>query len=242
MKLSDFKVFTFDCYGTLVDWETGILTALRPWARRHGLEASDGDLLAAFGRSEASQQQRPGPFRLYPEILRAVFADIAAEFRRPVSPEEATAFARSVGDWPPFPDTCDALRQLQQWHKLVVVSNVDRASFARTQERLGVRFDAVVTAEDAGVYKPDHGVFLRAFDKIGQWGVSRGEILHVAQSLYHDHVPAKTLGLKTAWVDRRQRTDGGGATPAAEEAVDPDWVVPTLATLADMERTERAAV
>ena len=240
MKFADFKVLTFDCYGTLIDWEAGLAAALQTWAQGQGLTVEDAALLEAFSQSEPRQEENDGVFRPYPEVLRAVLADIARDFACPApSKEEAAAFAGSVGDWPAFPDTVEALKKLQRRHRLVVVSNVDRASFARTQEKLGINFAAVVTAEDVSAYKPDPRLFQRAFEVAGEWGVRKEEILHVAQSLYHDLVPAKALGLKTVWVDRRSDRPGrpgAGATPVPATPVKPDWTVPNLAALEEKER------
>ncbi len=240
MNFADFKVLTFDCYGTLIDWEAGLAAALQAWAQGHGLAVEDEALLEAFSQSEPRQEENDGVFRPYPEVLRAVLGDIARDFARPApSPDEAGAFAGSVGGWPAFPDTVAALKQLQEWHKLVVVSNVDRASFARTQKLLGIAFDAVVTAEDVEAYKPDPRMFQRAFEVVGGWGFKKEEILHVAQSLYHDLVPAQALGLKTIWVDRHARKPGAGATQAPAAPIDPDCVVPSLAELVKREEKER---
>ncbi len=234
MRLADFRVLTFDCYGTLVDWEAGILGVLRPWALRAGIVASDAKLLAAFAAAE-SETERAHPDAAYPEILRAAHAGIA---RRLGAAAAADALGQSVGDWPVFPDTAEALRRLQRRHKLIVVSNVDRASFAGTHSKLGVTMDAVVTAEEVGAYKPDLRMFVRALEAAGQWGASKDQVLHVAQSLYHDHVPAKKLGLATVWVRRASAAGELGATRDPGEAVQPDLIVSTLAELADLEEQE----
>jgi len=225
MDFRPVKVLTFDCYGTLIDWETGILSVLRPWAARCGLHSSDEELLAAFGRTETVVQQT-GAFCLYPEVLREVHRDIGRQFSAPVSDEDARALSGSVGDWPAFPDTPGALQRLHQRFKLVIVSNVDNASFAHTHHKLGLRMDAVVTAEDVGAYKPDARMFERAFEVVKLWDVSPPEILHVAESLYHDHLPAKKLGLSTVWIHRRFGKSGSGATPTL---VPPASVPPALA-------------
>jgi len=238
VRLSSFRVLTFDCYGTLIDWESGILAVLRPWAARAGLAASADQLLDAFAAAEASCQNSD-PRALYPQILRAAHARIAARWGKPADPAAAGALAESVGDWPAFSDTLAALAQLRSWHKLVVVSNIDRASFARTQKKLGVAFDAVVTAEEVGAYKPDVRMFHRALEVAAQWGARPADVLHVAQSLFHDHVPAKALGLKTVWVNRRQGRSGWGATPPPAENVTPDIVVRDLAELVAREARER---
>jgi 2-haloacid dehalogenase len=240
MRLTDFSALTFDCYGTLIDWETGILAALRPWKAAHRVEVDDEELLAAFGRAE-SRREAAEPTAPYPRILAGVLEDLAEEFGTTASPEETAALAGSVKDWPVFPDSPKSLAYLKRHYKLVIVSNVDRASFRHSNAKLGVTFDAVVTAEDAGAYKPAHNHFRLALARLAEMGVPKDQVLHVAQSLYHDHVPAKELGLRTMWVNRRAaHGQDGGATPAAPVPVTPDGEVPTLAALADLRRNEPA--
>jgi 2-haloacid dehalogenase len=246
MRLRDFSALTFDCYGTLIDWETGILAALRPWTAAHRVEVDDEELLAAFGRAESGREAAE-PTAPYPRILAGVLEDLAEEFGTTASPEEAAAFAGSVKDWPAFPDSPEALAYLKRHYKLVIVSNVDRASFRHSNARLGVTFDAIVTADDAGAYKPAPNHFHLALARLADMGIAQDQVLHVAQSLYHDHVPAKRLGLRTLWVNRHAtRTRGAddgttpGATPAPSVPVTPDGEVPTLAALVDLHRRERA--
>ncbi len=148
--------------------------------------------------------------------------------------DERQAFGESVRDWPAFPDSPGALRYLKQHYKLAIISNVDRASFAHSQAKLGVEFDVVVTAEDVGSYKPDPRNFEYAFERLNEIGVARSAILHVAQSLFHDHEPAKQLGTRTVWVDRRSGKPAGGATPTPLASVRPDLVVNDLAQLAEI--------
>jgi 2-haloacid dehalogenase len=230
---SSVRALTFDCYGTLVDWERGIVSVLRPWAERSGVRAGDEDLLEAFARAEpVCERERPSA--PYPEILRAVADRIAAEFDRPSDAGLAAALAGSVGSWPPFPDSAAALARLSSRFALVVVSNVDRASFAGSQRQLGAPFAAVVTAEEVGVYKPDPRMFLRGLEVLEKMGVDRSGVVHVAQSLYHDHAPALALGLRTVWVDRREGRPSQGATPPAPPGVRPTWTVGSLAALADL--------
>jgi 2-haloacid dehalogenase len=240
MRLRDFSALTFDCYGTLIDWEGGILAALRPWTAAHGVVVDDEELLAAFGRAEA-RREAADPTAPYPRILAGVLEDLALELDATASPEEAAAFGDSVKDWPVFPDSPEALAYLKRHYRLVIVSNVDRASFRYSNAKLGVTFDAVVTAEDAGAYKPAPNHFRLALARLADMGIARDRVLHVAQSLYHDHVPAQRLGLRTMWVNRRAaHGGGGGATPAAPVPVTPDGEVPTLAALADLHRNEPA--
>lgn len=233
LRFSDFCVLTFDCYGTLIDWEAGILSALQPWALGAGISTDDASLLAAFAEAE-SEAEHASPGALYPEILEATHARIAQKFNAPDDPATAGALGRSVGDWPPFADTREALNRLQRRYKLMVVSNVDRASFARTQKQLGVAFDAVVTAEEVGTYKPDPRMFRRALEVAANWKIAPHQILHVAQSLYHDHVPAKALGLSTVWVRRPSRRAEFGATRDPGVSVQPDLTVHSLAEFADV--------
>jgi len=231
MRIADFDAMTFDCYGTLVDWEAGILDALAPWRQRHGLDADDDQILAAFAELEPAAQ-RDRPDALYSDVLRAVAGRIGDRFGAAMRDDESDRLAGSVGRWPVFPDTHQALLRLKRRCRLIIVSNVDHASFARTNDALAVDFDAVVTAQDVGAYKPDPRMFQAAVDEARRCGVERDRVLHVAQSLYHDHEPAKRLGMRTCFIDRRAGRDGGAAkTPDA--AVRPDFTFTTLAQLAD---------
>jgi 2-haloalkanoic acid dehalogenase type II len=220
-----FDALTFDCYGTLIDWETGILAGLRATLAPVGADLSDDELLEAYSRAEAAAETRP--YRRYREILAGCCREVCARFG--VEPDDAAAatFGGSVGSWPAFPDSADALRQLQSRYRLGVITNCDDDLFAASNERLGVRFDWVITAQSVGSYKPDPRNFEAAFAAIG---LPRARILHVAQSLFHDHVPAKTLGMSTVWIDRRHDRPGFGATPPA--TVTPDAIFPDMATFA----------
>jgi 2-haloacid dehalogenase len=238
MRFSDFDALTFDCYGTLIDWESGILAALKPWRTRHGVHADDEALLSAFGRAE-SRREAEHPKTLYPEILAGVMRDLGAEFGAPASDAETAAFGASVKDWPAFADSAAALAYLKQHYKLIIVSNVDRESFSHSNKKLGVAFDAIVTAQDCGAYKPALNHFHLAFERLAALGVAKAKLLHVAQSLFHDHVPAKQLGLPSVWINRRAGRGDEGATPAAA-LVKPDWEVPSMAALVELHRRETA--
>lgn len=230
-KLTDFTTLTFDCYGTLIDWERGILAELKPWALRHRLAIEDHALLEAFGQTEASCEAET-PAKVYPELLADVLRRLAARWSVTLEPDEATAFGNSVGRWPVFADTPASLQYLKRYYKLVIISNVDRASFARSNEKLGVSFDRVITAQDVGSYKPDLRNFAYALADIEKaLGVGKRDILHTAQSLFHDIVPAKSSGLRTMWIDRRKGVPGWGATPAPPnmEAARPDFEASSLA-------------
>jgi 2-haloalkanoic acid dehalogenase type II len=239
VKLTDFEALTFDCYGTLIDWETGIAAALRAWAQRHGIAAGDNELLEAFSRHE-NRIEAEHPAMLYPEVLERSLRDIAADYRVTASAAEETAFGASVADWPAFPDSAAALAYLKRHYKLVIVSNVDRASFAHSNARLGVDFDLVVTAEDVGSYKPAPAHFERAFVELEKLGVTRDKILHTAQSLFHDHVPAKNrFAMTSIWINRRHGKAGAGATQKPPEAVTPDWQVPSMAAMVELHKAHK---
>jgi 2-haloacid dehalogenase len=222
-----FDVLTFDCYGTLIDWEAGILAALRAPLAAHGIEAADDDRLTAFARHEAELEA--GPYRRYRDILGDVLGAMVEHFGQQATSEERAAFGNSVADWPAFPDSAAALARLHERFKLGVITNCDDDLFAASQQKLGLEFDYLVTAQQAKRYKPNPRGFELMFERVG---LPPSRILHVAQSLFHDHVPAKRLGLSTVWVDRRAGRPGFGATPPAEAA--PDLTVPDMATLASV--------
>ena len=238
MRLSDFAVLSFDCYGTLIDWESGIVTALTPWLAAHGIEAERERILAAFSDAEAPQQQAT-PGMLYRDLLAEVHGAIAEQFGLARDPDAANAFGASIPDWPAFPDSAGALGYLKQRYQLVILSNVDRASFAQSKPKLGVEFDAIYTAEDIGSYKPDRRNFDYMLAHLAARGVAREQILHTAESLYHDHVPAKRVGLATCWIHRRAGKTGHGATRQPEAEVRPDFRVESLGAMAAAHRAEQ---
>lgn len=231
MKLSDFEAISFDCYGTLIDWEAGLGAVLAPWAREQGLSVSTEELLEEFARAEAREEEQT-PAALYPEILGAAMRSLGASLGVDVTAEQSARLATSVADWPAFPDSPGALAELSSRYKLVILSNVDRRSFAGSNARLGVRFDAVITAEDVGSYKPSLRNFEVLVETVRGLGVPEGLLLHAAQSLFHDHVPARSLGLPTVWIDRRGERAGWGATPPPDVVVTPDWTFPSMAAFA----------
>lgn len=231
MRLNDFEALGFDCYGTLIDWETGIATVLRGWAERRGLAIDDESLLLAYSAHEATAE-RDHPGDLYPEILARSLRSLGGELGAEVTDEDAQALGTSVADWPAFPDSHDALAQLAERFDLFILSNVDRASFAASNARLGVSFTGIVTAQDVGSYKPATRNFQALLAETRRSGVADGRLLHVAQSLFHDHVPAKQEGLPTVWIDRRHDRPGWGATPPPAAPVAPDWTFPSMAAFA----------
>jgi len=229
---------SFDCYGTLIDWESGIFEGLKPLLCEAGANPSRDDVLACFARHEA-QLEAAYPRLLYPELLAAVYGRIAAHYSAAGSGADRERFGRSVGGWPPFPDSTEALRYLKNHYELVVLSNVDRESFRRSNERLGVRFDAVYTAQDIGSYKPSLENFRYLIERLARRGHSQERILHVAQSLFHDHAPAQQLGLATAWIDRRRGFACWGATMPPAEAVRYDFRFGGVAELVSAHQNER---
>jgi 2-haloacid dehalogenase len=237
MRLSDFKALSFDCYGTLIDWESGLLEALAPLMSRAGVKAEAA--LEQFGELETEVQSAQPDLR-YPEVLAAVRRRLAERWGIESEASEDEAFGRLVGDWPAIPDTPEALRYLKRHFRLIILSNIDKASFALSNRRLGVEFDHIFTAEEIGSYKPDPANFTFMLERLAEEGISKSELLHVAQSLYHDHVPANRIGLASAWIDRRAGKAGGGATRAPDAGVRYDFRFESLEALAAAHRAEMA--
>ena len=232
MNLGNFDALSFDCYGTLIDWEAGLAAVLRTWADAHGLQLGDQQLLTAYSTHEA-RAEADHPTDLYPAILARAARSLGEQFGVPVSDDEAEALAVSVPDWPAFPDSAEALQRLSRRYQLIILSNVDRASFAASNRRLSVTFASILTAEDIGSYKPSPRNFEALVREAQRLGVADGKLLHVAQSLFHDHVPAKAAGLPTVWINRRHDNPGWGATPAPPANVTPDWTFTSMAAFAD---------
>ena len=220
-----FTHLTFDCYGTLIDWERGILAALRPVLTEHGLSVSDDAILELYGELEAAAEA--GPYQPYRAVLATVMNGVGARFGFTPTAAERETLAASVGDWPTFPDTVEALQALARHFQLIILSNIDDDLFALSARRLQTNFAAVITAQQVGSYKPSRANFRFALQRLG---VPATQVLHVAQSLFHDIVPAKELGLTAVWVNRRHDRPGFGATPPA--SAQPDLEVPDLRTLA----------
>ncbi len=232
LDLTDYEALSFDCYGTLIDWEAGIAAVLGPWAREQGLDLSDEELLLAYAGSEAAVE-REAPSSLYPDVLAAAFRRTGATLGRPVGDDWAQRLGDSVPDWPAFPDSAAALARLAERYRLIILSNVHRDGFAASNRRLRGEFAAVITAEDVGAYKPAENHF-RALDAtLAELGVRRAALLHVAQSLFHDHVPAKREGLRSVWINRRHDRPGWGATPEPSDEWSYDLEFPSMGDFAD---------
>lgn len=240
MRLSDFKVLTFDCYGTLIDWETGMLAALRPLAGRASGPLSDDAILEAHARHESAQQATTPTMR-YSRLLAVVYKRLAEEWGVPAAWDECIAYGQSISEWPAFEDSSAALQYLKQHFKLVILSNVDNESFAFSDLKLQVAFDAIFTAEDIGSYKPARRNFEYMLDKLAGYGIQRNEILHTAESLFHDHKPANDFGLASCWIHRRHERGGFGATINPGTTPRTDFRFTSMAAMAEAHRAEIAA-
>ena len=230
MDFDHFTAISFDCYGTLIDWEAGILPVLRALLASHGHSLPDAGILELYGEFEAEAES--GPYQSYRDVLQSVVRAYADRFYFEASSAEIGALYKSVPAWLPFPDTVGALRELQKRYKLVVISNIDDDLFAETRKHLGMEFDVVITAEQARSYKPSIKNFQMA---LGRLAITPDGLLHAAQSIYHDVVPARSLGIATVWVNRRSARPGIGAVrdspePASEKR--PELEVCDLASLA----------
>ncbi len=240
MRLNDFKVLTFDCYGTLIDWESGMIAGLKPLTERLREPLSRDAILEAHAFHESTAQAQ-SPARRYPEILATVYKRLAEEWGIECSHEACAAYGRSVQDWPAFGDSADALGYLKQHYKLVILSNVDNASFASSNAKLQVAFDAVYTAEDIGSYKPEARNFTYMLEMLARLGVAPSDILHTAESMFHDHVPAMAAGLASCWIYRRHDQDGFGATMRPDHLPTPTFTFNSMAALAAAHRAETVA-
>jgi 2-haloacid dehalogenase len=227
LDLTRFKVLTFDCYGTMIDWETGIFSALRPILTRHNKSIPDSALLEIYSELELKAEQ--GEYLRYRDVLQSVVRGFGDRLGFLPTDAEVRSLPESLAHWQPFPDTVAALRKLKSRYQLAVMSNIDDDLFAATAPKLGVAFGNVITAQQAGCYKPCVRIFKLAEDRVG---ISREHWLHVGQSVYHDVIPAQSLGIATVWVNRRSSRPGAGAAKAA--AAQPDLEVPDLQTLAQL--------
>lgn len=224
LDFSRFEILTFDCYGTLINWEEGILRCVHRILAAHGKDTDDATILHLYGDFEARAEK--GPYRCYREVLQSVARDFGKQLKFAPADEQTRSLPESLRDWRPWPDTVNALHELRKRFSLAIISNVDDDLFAATLPQLEVKFDQIITAQQAGAYKPSLKIFELALSRIG---VSAHRILHVGQSIYHDIVPAQSLGLSTVWVNRPSPRAGVGAVKAAEGQ--PDLTVSSLAQL-----------
>jgi 2-haloacid dehalogenase/putative hydrolase of the HAD superfamily len=240
MKLTDFSTLTFDCYGTLIDWESGMVAGLEPLTSKLPQPPTRDEILQAHAHHE-STQQRWTPSMRYADLLSIVYKRLAEQWGVAVSAAECTVYGQSVKNWPAFADSAESLQYLKQHYKLVILSNVDNQSFAGSNERLGVAFDGIYTAEDIGSYKPSDRNFDYMFEQLAHRGIEKNTILHTAESMFHDHVPATRHGLAKCWIYRRHDQQGFGATMNPGDLPDIDFRFNSMADLADAHRAELAA-
>ena len=242
MKLTDFKALTFDTYGTLIDWESGIHGALAPLLEKAGMSDSPRDpILEAFARHEADQQKQT-PAMVYMQLLSVVYRRLAEEWGVRVTDEEANTFGASVPDWPEFPDSAASLLYLKRHFKLITLTNCDRLSYRGSNLRLRVRFDGIYTAQDIGSYKPDPRNFEYMLRRLKEdFGLGKSDILHTAQSLFHDHGLANQFGVAGAWIDRRHDSEGWGATMPPPGTPRFDFRFDSMAAFVAAHRAEQRA-
>lgn len=238
INFQQFEVLSFDCYGTLINWETGILTALKTILSNHNItqenspvNISDQQLLEMFARRESALEEKP--YSTYREILKKVVVAFGVKLNFVPTEKELNSLAESIQNWQPFPDTVEALKALKKRYKLTILSNIDDDLFAHTAQKLEIDFDWIITAQQVKSYKPSLQNFEIAIERMN---ISPDKLLHVAQSVYHDIVPANSMGLSTVWVNRRQDQAGSGATVAATGK--PDLEVPDLKTLVSLMNLE----
>jgi len=227
LNFQEFDVLTFDCYGTLIDWETGIFTALKPILAAHRKSIPDAQLLELYGEFEA--QAEMGEYRSYCDVLQSVVSAFGKRLAFTPTLDELQSLPGSVSNWRPWPDTVGALKKLKSRHRLAIISNIDDDLFKPTRRHLQVAFDPVITAEQARCYKPSLQIFKLALDQVG---VAPNRILHIGQSVYHDVLPAQSLGLATVRVNRPSSRTGVGAVKRAEGR--PDLEVTDLESLAKL--------
>ena len=238
MKLTDFKVLTFDCYGTLIDWETGILSGLRLLVEKADITLTRDQILEIFAQNESAQEVET-PAMPYSQLLSIVYKRIAWTWGVAVTNEQANSFGASIPDWPEFSDSVGALQYLKKHYKLVILSNVDRVSFRASNSRLQVAFDAVYTAQDIESYKPSPRNFEYMLRRLREdFALEKTDVLHTAQSLFHDHVPANRFGLASAWIDRRHAEAGWGATKRPPGTPTYDFRFDSMAALVEAHRKE----
>ena len=239
MKLTDFSTLTFDCYGTLIDWESGMIAGLNPLTSRLSRKLTRDDILQAHARHE-STQQRWTPSKRYADLLAIVYKRLAEEWGLPATAEECFAYGQSVPNWPAFADSAQSLQYLKKHYKLMILSNVDNHSFAGSNKHLQVEFDAIYTAEDVGSYKPADRNFEYMLDQLSLLGVDSKHVLHTAESMFHDHVPGKRHNLSSCWIYRRHNQTGFGATMNPGDLPNVDFQFNSMADLVRAHKKELA--
>ena len=236
MRLTDYKALTFDVYGTLIDWESGMIAGLTPLTDQVSQSLTRDQILEAHAFHE-STTQRQTPTKLYSEVLAVVYKRLAEEWGVNTSWNDCLTYGRSVQHWPAFADSAGALQYLKRYYKLIVLSNVDNASFAYSNTKLEVAFDARYTAEDIGSYKPSPRNFEYMIAQLARLGIEKNQILHTAESMFHDHAPANRFGLANCWIFRRHDQQGFGATMNPGAMPKTDF---TFNSMADMVKAHQA--
>ena len=237
MKLSDFKALSFDCYGTLIDWESGMIEGLKPLTDRVSRHLTRDEILEAHAYHESTQQKWTPGYRYY-NLLPIVYKRLAEEWNVSVTPQECEIYGQSVKNWPAFADSADALQYLKKHFKLIILSNIDNQSFAGSNEKLKVEFDAIYSAEDVGSYKPSDRNFGYMLEHLKRQGIEKRDILHTAESMFHDHVPGKRHGLTSCWIYRRHAQEGFGATMNPGELPEVEFRFDSMADLVKAHQEE----
>lgn len=238
-KLTDFKALTFDCYGTLIDWESGMVEGLKPLTEQVSQHLTRDAILEAHAFHESTQQKWTPGYR-YADLLPIVYKRLAEEWGVSVTSLACKTYGESVKNWPAFEDSAESLAYLKQHFQLVILSNVDNQSFAHSNEKLGVEFDVIYTAEDVGSYKPSDRNFEYMLEHLARRGLGQKDILHTAESMFHDHVPAKRFDLTTCWIYRRHNKQGFGATMTPDYQPDVDFQFSSMAALVEAHKKELA--
>jgi putative hydrolase of the HAD superfamily len=238
IRLRDFNTLTFDLVGTLIDFETGILDWFRPMLGRHGVSKTDEEILTAFAAVE-DKYQRETPEKPFTEMLPLISRDMASGWGFGFRDEDAEGFRDSIRSWPPFPDTVEALEELGTRYRLVAVTNADAWALEHMSANMGDPFQEMVTCDEVGVNKPSPRVFEYVRDKLALAGVEKKDILHTAQSQYHDIVPASALGFATMWIERRHGKGGFGATPRPQRISTPTFHAASMADFVRQVREEQ---
>ena len=230
LRLGDYAVLTLDCYGTLVDRDTGIVNALMPWLNDVGVTAGRGEILRAFNQAERAKLVT-APGVCYRDLLFEVHDSLADFFQVRADKNVARAFANSIKDWPIYSDVPGALAYLRQHFRLALLANIDRESFEQTSKALGDSFEAVYTAEDIGTYKPSTKSFDYLLARLAKADIAQDKVLHIASSLRLDHVPAKRRGFSTCWIHRPHGLSRmtGSVTKGIE--IHPDFYFESLGAL-----------
>ncbi len=237
MRLTDFKALSFDCYGTLIDWESGMIEGLRGLTARLATPLSRNEILQAHARHESAQQAQT-PTKPYRELLPIVYKRLAEEWGLPVSNAACEEYGQSVRYWPAFEDSPGALQYLKKYYKLIILSNVDNRTFSHSNDKLMVAFDAIYSAEDIGAYKPSDANFLYMKSHLADLGLEAHQLLHTAESLFHDHLPANRHGLANCWIHRRHADEGFGATMTPATTPHTDFHFHSMADLVKAHQQE----